>query len=62
MLLLHLLVLIAGLPLCCQHTQNQAPRLYNFFHAQMSMKLIEREMYHGHKCQNANNCWHFDIY
>ena len=22
----------------------------------------KHETYHAHKCQNANNCWHFNIY
>ena len=25
------------------------------------LNSIEHEIYHAHKCQNANKCWHFNI-
>ena len=26
------------------------------------LNSAEHEIFHAHKCQNANNCWHFNIY
>ena len=55
-----LLCIISNLTLCSARTQ--APRLY-FFHAQLTMlNSVEQEIYPAHKCQNANNCWHFNIH
>ena len=26
------------------------------------LNSIEHDIYHAHKCLNANNCWHLNIY
>ena len=36
---------------------GQAPRLWNFFHAQLSY-----EIFFANKYENANKSWHFHIY
>ena len=35
-----------------------APRLYNFF----VLNSAGHEIFPVHKCLNANNCWHFNVY
>ena len=31
-------------------------------HLMFMLNSAEHELYHAHKCENDNNCWHFDIY
>ena len=40
-------------------TQTDRPRDYKTF---FMLNSTEHEIYHAHKCSNANNCWHFNIY
>ena len=35
------------------------PRGYKFF---FMLNSTEHEIIPAHKCKNANNCWHFNIY
>ena len=35
------------------------PRVYKTF---SMLNSAEHEIYPAHKCQNANNCWHLNIY
>ena len=35
------------------------PQGYNTF---SMLNLAEHKIYLAHKCENANNCWHFNIY
>ena len=38
---------------------GQAQRLENFF---FMLSSAETKIYSAHKCEDANNCWHFNIY
>ena len=35
------------------------PRVYKTF---LMLNSVENEFFPAHKCLNANNCWHFNIY
>ena len=35
------------------------PRGYKTFYM---LNSAEHEIYHAHECENANNCWHFNIH
>ena len=56
------MVLCALSSLCIMHLSEEerelALRLENF----SMLNSAEHEIYPAHKCQNANNCWHFNIY
>ena len=44
---------------CKQFGPRSGPEVIKLF---FMLNSAEHEIYPAHKCLNANNCWHFNIY
>ena len=47
------------LMICTYPKTGRGPKVVKLF---FMLNSAEHEIYPAHKCENANNCWHFNIY